>query len=283
MSGIYTSYLSAGDSDAGFSGNLWGRMEDCTTSVFGKRHVVVSDDFHNFGLTTAVTSNVGRYASAGGVYKSYEDTGGAISQLATHTGGVISIGTDNTDNDEVWLQAAGSTGVFGAISDTAGSSKLTIFETRFRLPQVTSTYNLFIGLAEEGLAAADTITDAGALASKDFFGFHVAESDGDALNFVYRLAGQNAVTKISGVQALAADTWYKAGAIFDPSAPASKRIKVYVGNTEQSTYVTATNIATATGDAFPDGEEMSFLVGVKNQTTTASTVLVDWFRYFQEG
>lgn len=255
---------------AGLSPRLWSRMSGQGMTPDGQvPGFMVGDNFLNTKIDADNTNGYGYYA----------DTGGSVTQLATASGGVVRIATDNTDNDEVWISAGAATGVFGAVSDTAGSDKLTIFEARFRVGQVTNAYNIFVGLSEEGLAAADTITDAGALASKDLLGFWVLEADGDALNFGYRKAGQTAQTTISGVQALTASTWYKVGFVYDPKAPTANRITVYVNNEEQSTYVTGTNIAAAT---FPDGEELTFLAGLKNGAGTAHSLDIDWWAFFQE-
>lgn len=257
------------DGGAGLSPRLWGKLNGQMFTPDGQQPgFYVWDDFLNTKIDADNTNG----------YQYYADTGGTVTQITGVPGGVINITTDNTDNDEVWIAAGGGTGVLGTISDTAGSDKLTIFEARVKFTQVTDTYNAFIGLAEEGEADGDTITDAGALASIDLLGFWVLEADGNSLNFGYRKAGQTAQTTISGVQALTAATWYKLGFVYDPLAPAAKRISVFVDNVEQSKYVTATNIAAAT---FPDGEFLTFLAGVKNQTTTISSIYIDWWAFYQ--
>lgn len=258
--------------DRGPSPALWGRIREV---IDPNDAYEIFDDFLNFGGT--VTTNVGTYSSSGGGWTSYEDTGGSIKNLATESGGVVRITTDTTDNDECWLQPGSVTSVFGAISDTDGSDKLLIFEARVRLGQ-TATGNAFIGMSEEGLAAADTITDAGAFADKDCIGFLILEDDSDGIDFVYKKAGQTIVTKIAVAQAVTASTWYKLGFIYDPNAVADKRITVFVDGVDEGTYVTATNIATAT---FPDGEELNPLFGVKNSTTTATVLDIDWYRAYQ--
>lgn len=286
-------------SGRGLSPRLWSRVNSQIVNPDGMDGAVFAgDDFTSFG--GSVTSNVGTYS---GGYKSYEDTGGSIAQLAAGPtadpwcrGGVIQLATDTTDNDEVWLQSGYSTGTLGAISagdGTAGTvegpetKKLTIFEARFRLTQIGNTYNFFIGLAEEGLAAADTIADdpsTNYIADKDHIGFLVNEGNGDNLMFVYNKAGARATNQttiaISALSALVADTWYKVGFVYDPKADTSERLKVYLDNVENGTRLTAANI---TADTFPSGEELAFLCGIKNQTTTATKADVDWWAFWQEG
>lgn len=260
------------NSDRGPSPALWGRIREVTDPNDAYE---IFDDFLNFNGT--VSTNVGTYSGQGGGYRSYEDTGGSIVNLASEVGGVLRITTDTTDNDEVWLQPGSATSVFGKISDTAGEDKLLIFEARVRFGQ-TANGNAFIGLTEEGLAAADTITDAGAWADKDAIGFLVLEDDSDGIDFIYKKAGQTLQTKISVAQQITADTWYKLGFVYDPNAPEAKRITVFVDGVDEGTYVTATNIATAT---FPDDEELQPLFGVKNSSGAVTRIDLDWYRAYQ--
>lgn len=257
----------------GLSPRIWSGIAGQALSPDGASNLYMqADDFTNFGLAAA-----GIYVG-NGLYTGYIDSGNTIAQLATEVGGVARLLTDTTDNDEVWLQPGTATSVFGKISDTAGDDKMLAFEARIRLLKVTDTYNVFVGLMEEGCAAADTITDAGALADKDYIGFSITESDGDALKFVYKKSGQTAQTVLTYGTALALNTWYKVGFLYDPKAPTSKRIKIFVDNVEQSTYVTGTNIAAAT---FPDGEELGFIAGVKNGSGAASHLDLDWYALAQ--
>jgi len=262
----------------GLSPRLWAAARGSGLAPDGFGNAFSSaDDFDNFGAIAPAIS--GTTAGVSGGYGYYVDTATSacsITQIATEVGGVIRFATGATDNHEAWLSSGGNTGVLGKIDDS--DPKKLIFETRVRFGQVASM-NAFIGLAEEGLAAANTITDAGALADKDFIGFAVDEADSDALDFIYRKAGQTLQTKITGLQALVANTWYKLGFVFDPAEPESRRIKVFVNNVENATMVTATEIAAAT---FPDAEELAFLAGIKNGAASALTMDVDWRAFHQE-
>lgn len=265
----------------GLSPNIWSRVAGGMLSTDGLLTGYFNgDDFTCFGDTYTLASNLGRYAGEAGAYRAYQDTGDVITQLATEVGGVIDITTTTTDNNETWIQPGQATSVFGKVAST--SSKLMIFECRVRMSQVTDTYNMFAGMSEEGLAAADTITDAGALASKDLIGFWVLEADGDSLKYGYRKAGQTAQTLGTYGTALAATTWYKLGWVFDPSpqVPPSKRLTFFVNNVEQTTYGTDSLISAAT---FPDGEELNFLLGIKNQTNVGKSLQCDWYAMYQAG
>lgn len=281
MTGMFANsmltYHKGQSNGSGLSPRLWARAYAQAMSPDGGVNAYsAGDDFTNFGLCAAVASNVGRYASAGGTYKSYEDTGGLITQVPTEVGGVVELSVDADDDQEAWLQSCGGTGTIAKVDSTAGQDKLLVFEARFC--PTTALGNLFNGLSEEGLAAGDTITDAGALASKDFIGFAVFEATPTALSFVYRKAGQAMVTLIANAGTLVAGTYVKAGFVYDPMAPESKRISVFVNNVENATHVTATAIAAAT---FPNGEELAWLCGYKNVTDIGS-IKCDWWNVYQE-
>ena len=264
------------------SPRIWSRVESQLLAPDGANQgFFIGSDLRCFGASAAVSSNVGRYGDEACQYLSYEDTGDAIGQIATDRNGAVKITGAATDNNESWIQPGGAASVMALISDTAGSDKLLAFEARVKVGQITET-GLFVGLSEEGLAAANTLVDdTGALASKDFIGFHAPMAASDCvLSFVYRKAGQTAQTVISGVHTLVADTYVNLGFVYDPQEQPSKRIKIFVNNEEQSTYVTAANIAAST---FPDGEELNFLFGQKAGAAAAKTSTIDGWALYQAG
>jgi hypothetical protein len=145
---------------------------------------------------------------------------------------------------------------------------------------------MFVGLGwdhDDGVSVAKTLCltdDDAALGAFSFIGFHVDQADGDALDFTYKAEGQTAVVTIAGLDVIVADTYMKLGFVYDPDAPAAKRIKVFLNNVEQSTYVTATNIATAT---FPDAEPMAMVWAAKVGAAAAVDARMDWWRCAQLG
>ncbi len=266
-----------GEAGRTLSPRLWANAQGQALAPDGSlRGRLLYDDFSNFGNTAAVASNVGRYASEGGAYYTFEDTGALVSQIATNCNGVIALTTDADDNQEVDLTTGGNTGGLGLISDTAGDDRLLIFEARFRVPQIV-TQNLFIGLGEEGLAVTDgIIDDSGDHTSKDLIGFSVNEDAASTLVFSYRKAGQTEQFPITALTTLVADTFYNVGFAYNPKAKTAERIKIYLNNTEQATKVTGTNIAAAT---FPDGEELAMYAAVKNVTDITTLQLDSWAFY----
>ena len=261
-----------GQNTSGLSPRLWAKVYSSVMAPDGgERLVFVGDDFCGVGDADTVT----RVASEVG-YLSYIDGGGTITQLSDEVGGVVALTTDGTDEDEIWM----STGALGKISDTAGEACLTVFEARYKVNTIAdAAMSHFVGLAKPGLAAADTAVDTtGALkADSDFIGFRTL-LDGDSIDFIYQKGSATIQSKIAGVHVPVADDFVKLGFVYDPDAPAAKKIKVFVNNAEQSTYVTAANIAAAT---FPDGVLLSMLAGYKNTTAVAGELAMDWWAYAQ--
>lgn len=261
-------------SGRGPSGSLWGNVPFVETWADPDKGYGVFDDFLAFnGL---LTTTVGDYSSVA-AYSAYQDTSNTILQLATEVGGVVRITTDGTDNDESWLQMGGVAGVFGKIASSSG--KKLVWEARVR-PNSITTRNLFVGLAEEGFAAADAVTDGDAMVTtKDFIGFRSLAGDADGLDTVYQKASQTTGVVKDDAQTLVAATWYKVGMIFDPNYyNKNKIIRFFVDGTELADGVAESVLDDAT---FPDGEEMSFVIGHKNGAAAGITTDIDWVKIWQ--
>jgi hypothetical protein len=269
---LYTPHLDQDCGGLSLSPRLWNKVRQFAMDPAGDgRLVFLFDDFiavKNSDTYTDLNSEHG--------YTSYIDTGGTLLGLADEDGGVLALATDGTDEDEIWLSGGDGTQQLCQISDTAGDDFLTVFEARYKISSITdSVMSHFVGLASPGLAAADTMVDAtGVLKTTSaFIGFRVL-LDGDSISFIYQAASQTLQTVISGVKVPVADTFMKLGFVYDPSECEDRRIKCYVDNVEQSTYVTATNIAAAT---FPDAEALHVLAGFKNTTAAAGELALDWW------
>lgn len=257
------------NSGTGPSPNIWADCPIIDMLVdpnVGYRHF---DDFLTYDSTATTVKNASGYP----VYEG--DC--AIKGTATTGGELALFGT--TDNEEAALQVGGVNGAQFVISDTAGAAKKLWFEARVKKSAITNSLGgFFVGLAEENSGQADFMADAGNdFADVDLIGFWNDESDdstGSHVHFIYQISGQAFVTKIDTVATLAADTYVKLGFVYDPDAEASKKIKVFVDGVEQTTYVTATDIA---GSKFPDGEEMSPIVAIKMASNNDMTVTMDWW------
>ena len=263
--------------DRGPSPNIWADLpRDIQDPNVGFE---LFDDFTNFSQHIS-DQDTQQYAS-------YIDTGVTLKQLPGVVGGQVQVAGNDADNDEGVLSTHGP---LAQVSDTAGDDRKLWFEARIKKASVANNgVSFFIGLAfDHGssvpLSAAEALVDnTGALGAFSYIGFHVDAADGDALNFVYKAEGQSQVDHIAGVQALAADTFYKVGFKYDPKADTSKRIAVYVDGTEQTTYVTGTNIAAAT---FPDAEPLGLCLATKVGAAAEVKVTMDWWKVaqlYQEG
>lgn len=224
-------------------------QDPTTTKIYGKYLCLDTGD-----CTLTATSDV---------------LGGAVALLCT------------TDNEDCGIRLG--TGSPFVISDRAASAKKLWFEARVKVNAITnSLFGAFVGLTDETALAANFIADAGNdFADKDLIGFWKDETDdstGAHVHFVYQITGQDFVTKIDTVATLVANTFIKLGFVYDPAAEPTKRIKVYVDGVEQSTYVTATDIATAT---FPDGEEMAPMAYVSAASASDGILTMDWWRIAQ--
>lgn len=231
------------------------------------------DDFENFSQHISA-QNTQRYSS-------YIDTGVTMKQSAVLSTtnldwGVMEVAGNDADNDEGSITTGGNSGVLANI--TSGGELGVIFEARLKKAAVTADSSaFFIGLAEEGLAAADTLVDnTGALASKDFVGFQVLHDSGAGVDAVWRKAGQAVTNPTSGtdIATMTADTYIKLGFIFQPWAASEKRLAFYVNGAETTVYGTATNIAAAT---FPSGEELALLFATKVGSAVESKLQLDWW------
>lgn len=256
----------AGLSGVGPSDAIWQHVP--ADVLAGRSGFYLHEDF------TAFDGASNAYRGSSGAWKSYEDTGSTVAVLETEVGGVLKITTDTTDNDEIWLGPGPATQVLGKI--TTGDSEVLAFECRVRPNQIV-TQNFFCGLMEEGCVAENTITDAGAIATtKDHLGFAVLEGASSTMTFKYGVASATFQTPISSLKTIVAATWYKFGFLYTSKGPDSKRIRVFVDGVEQSTYVTATNIAATT--TFPSDQELNPIIGLKNGAGAATRWDVDWIR-----
>jgi hypothetical protein len=256
------------------SPRIWTRVAEKMCGPSGNAGYFLYDDFRNFSATTAVATNVGRYNSDGNQWYTFEDTGNAVTQIATNKNGVVTLTTDADDNSEVGMVSCGNTGVLGEIST---STSFLAMEWRFSVAQIV-TQNLVLGMGEEGLCVTDgIIDDSGDHTSKDLIGFSVNEDAASTLVFGYRKAGQTEQFPITSLKTLVASTFYNVGLVYDTSAPPSKRLAVYLDNAEQATYVDADDIAAAT---FPLGEELALYAAVKN-VTDITAMSLDSVAFYQ--
>lgn len=277
-------HIGEGDTTSrGLSPALWGHMNKAAISADGRDTAVRFYD--NFSAATGlsvVSAGVIAAPNAAGTnldgYRAYIFTGGIALKNGGTGGGGMTLKTVATINKCAII----GTDDLCAISDTSADSKLTIWEAVITAPEIaigaTSVgLGSKAGIVASGLATAGEYINAGG----SFVGFRTLDASPTALDFVYKAAGDAAATVvISGLQTLVAATQYKVGFVYDPGAPEAKRIKVYLDDVEQSTFVTADNIAAAT---FPDAEQTGMVASVKAGAGAIKQLTVHEWGLFQEG
>lgn len=257
----------------GLSDGLWKNL--VKEYVFGNGHrnygYGLFDDFIGFGESAAVASNVGRYNSNGISYRSWEETSASIA-VAAALGGAIALTPTTSDNDCVAIQAGNGTMCpFAVIPGTSGTL---VFEARFKIATVTASYaNFFIGLGGAGLGAASDalITDTNAFVTNgSFLGFGRLGAATTGLTLYYERNGGTVGSK-DDVGTLAADTYIKAGFVFDGTA---QTLTPWINGVEVPSERV---LAAATGATPWPNAYMNLLAGVKEIATTAGVLTIDWW------
>lgn len=280
---VYKGY----NAGTGISGGIWHDIPKELVWGDNNEGVFIGDDF--LDVTSTVASNVGKLQGTRS-YTTREDNSCTILPLATDHNGVLQLLTDGTDNQEVYGEVGGATGVHCLYSDTAGSAYPFWFECRVSFLNITdTTASAFIGLGEEGFAVADALSDADALADKDFLGFFRVGADGDQLDTITRING-TAVQTIkanafdgsatpSGTvpSAVVADTYNKLGMKYVPQNPDGARLEYYIDGLLLPDVVEGNPIPSTA----PDGEQLKFVYGFKNSTGAIFSMNFDWWYFAQ--
>jgi hypothetical protein len=260
------------DTNAGPSPALWGSFPNGEARN-PSEYYLFEPDLRNAPVFATTVSQMGLIT--------LQDTGVTIQGDPTQSG-VLQWGGMDADNDAGIITAAGNVGTSFVISDS--DPRDLWFEIGLKKSSIgNNSMAFFAGLTEEGMTAAtDTLltTDTAALKDLDMIGFHVTQAAGGTVTFVYNKAGAGGVTvKIASLATMVAATWIKLGFKFRPYGPTERRISVYVNGLVNGTYVTGTNIATAT---FPDGEELVPTLAFKKGEAAISTADVRLWRCAQK-
>ncbi|MHC4716142.1 MAG: hypothetical protein ACYS5V_04175 [Planctomycetota bacterium] len=255
----------------GHTYDLWRGFPRDEIFTFKDRNVGygIQDHFTSFNMApTADDSTTAQFGSNGA--QIYKDASSTCAMLTGTIGGGLRL-FNTADNEEVWMQYGGLTGAPFVLSDAAATMRELVFECAFRVSVTTITKaGWFIGLGEEGLGATNTIADAGTLADKDLFGLFKPEGNTTGVDLVYNLSGGGGVVEhAADWQTIVAATWYKFGFRYHvDTGVITPWFGVGTGATAMIEYtannITATDIASAGTDKFPDAEEMSPLFGAKN-------------------
>jgi hypothetical protein len=275
---LYTNHK--GQFGSGLSPRLWCQVTGAMMAADGsKRLFLVGDDF----ASVEIGGTLGTLHSEVGYDIFADDTSNhTITGAADENGGVVLMGIDSgaAANESQGICSGDGTQQLGQLSDTAAGAFLTAFECRVKKSSIT-TQCLLAGLGQPAICADGGIidTNGGPMADKAFIGFNVLADDYDSVDFCYQAASATRNDHNTGIHTLVADTFVNLGFIYNPAAPASKRIKIYVNNVEQSTFVTAAEIATAD---FPDAEALAFTFQHKGVAGSAALEAgIDWWAFAQ--
>ena len=203
-------------------------------------------------------------------YKWVSDTATGAITLPKLAGGVVAVACGGVDNNETYIQLGGAgldTPAPFAITDN--SNKPLAFQARVKAVEHADE-GIFVGLAEEGSAAANFLTDnSGVIADKDFVGFNLLTATPAAWNATWKKAGQ-AVQAITGV-AVNADDWHTFAFIFD----GVHTIYFWIDGVLHAT------TALSSAATFPSGERLAPIIAVKTGEGVAKSVQVDYIKVWQ--
>ena len=254
----------------GPSPGIWKHCPWAEFNMYGNG-ITFMDDFDRFLAAT------GGWAAAG--------TGAATPVVintvsAAAASGVVDILTGATDNNEIYL--CGGNNLGGAFRITAG--KKLWFEARVA-PVAIVEQGLLVGLGIGGASAAvpaDTLADntgvCGDVAS--FIGFragmHASVMTVHGVYNTYTGAGSNEVTAVSGITVPVAGEWYKLGFYFD-----GRKCHWFADGNEAAANG-STHPVMSTATVFPDGVNLTIILGAKAGESVAKHLYADWVRVAME-
>lgn len=242
------------NSRSGPSPGLWGNWKG---HVAPDDFITMFEDFKNLDQTLG---------QASGDMSAFGDTNTAAAALMpTEVGGVVQLQTGGTDNEQVAVVSGDNTAGFVKIA----ADKSLWFEARIRPVQVAN-HNLFVGLAQEALAAGDLITDADALGDFDVLGWYTLHADEDVIEPVFNTTGGTAVVVKADAQTIVAATWYKLGFYFNGTT-----IAFYINGVQITGCDIRHPIKYDVTDV-PDGEELAAYCYIKDYDNNSAKLDVDW-------
>ena len=262
-----------GDTTRGPSRSIWGDIEVLDAYDDPGRGCYIWDDFMSIPITPPTTEgNWGNYAA-------FTSTGGTMADGST-LGGAVAIGSDGDD------EGASFRTVVAPFKIARGQQPFA-FEARIKTSTIGDTkHNILLGLIENAAFSATVpITAAGAIADKNMVGFRRTEAanGGATIDAVYKADGVTAVTQVSGLTTLVADTYVKLGMRYFPQDRGGTGenyvLAFYVNGVRSATYK---QIPSAAGTDFPNDVNLGLFMAVLNATgTTPGTSTIDWWRAWQ--
>lgn len=177
------------------------------------------DDFKNSivqketASATDLTSGVGHILGDMNWYAYIESSKLVDCAIGADDDGHLLLDSDGTD-DDVNVIVHGDNVIAQIRSPKEGETKKFWFETRLKVKTVTNTdLSWFVGLMQPGQAADGTPLGAAptAPADVDYFGYFVAEADGNDATLIYNEATSGTAQSDTGEATIVADTFTRLG------------------------------------------------------------------------
>jgi hypothetical protein len=216
-------------------------------------------------------------ATGNGGWITYQDTGATVGPRVSFPP-TVGLTTDGTDEDEVWLQLGnGTDGGLAYFSATAGSNFDQWLEFTFKADRITANaVAYYLGLAAQGGAAANFVADATGVVQTTVghVGFSSVAATPQTLRGVYVTGSGSLGTPVASAHTLVVDTWTRVGI----------RYRRRTGNVEYwtgsgTTPMTRAGSVAISTSGFPDGVNMTPIMGFKSLTATATNLDIYAVRY----
>ena len=203
-------------------------------------------------------------------WKHFGDAGWTMTQPAGTLGGQLIL-TPHTDSNDEFSMSLGELGTETFVEITESSGKEFWLEYRMAVVDTSKGANFFIGLAEEGRAVTDgVIADAGNdVADMDYLGFISWEATGGDTVAAFFQTASGAFVDTFETKLGEAQTTY--GIHFD-------------GDSTITWYINGTAIGSVEQDIalFPDTEELTPLISIKQGDTDDHVLTFDWIKLVSE-
>ena len=201
----------------------------------------------------------------------FTDANSAIIKLLTDEPvGALKVYPGTTDQEDCTIGLGGITGACYLFSQT--NAKAFWLEARLKKSATTTDkLGLFFGMIEEGCFAADgvLVDDTADMATKDLVGFHQVNGDTTTIDTIHDTATGSLTQVKDAAVTIVADTYVKLGMKFNPTT---------LVLTFYKDGVPLADTVLASDTNFPDGQEMSPIIGVKSMDATPTFLVVDWIR-----
>ncbi|KKL84760.1 hypothetical protein LCGC14_1961530 [marine sediment metagenome] len=273
----------------GPSPSIWA---DCPVNAFLKNPGKGSHMFDDFRNSILKKEEAARGALTDGIGELHGDMkwniyaeSALIADIALQADdiGVLMIDTDGNDDDTYGI--TGGDNVQGVWrSPKVGETKKFWFEARLKVSTITNTdISAFFGLMEPGKLGNGTPLGAAPTApgNFDYFGFFIAEADGDDLTLVQNEPGAGSAQSVTGQITLVANTYIRIGMklVIDGN---SIKLRYYADGVDLGEDA-AIDIG-STNANWPGNTNMDLIFTLTSGATgeNGDNIKIDWVRIAQE-